>query len=59
MIFRKIDQQIQANQLLQDIDRLINTIQTEDRSKKLLVISIKDIATENTDLIPKLEYKND
>lgn len=54
-IYFKLDKQIDANQLLQKIQQLINTTETNDKS--IIEISIKSIAYDDYKMIPKLEYK--
>jgi hypothetical protein len=56
-IYFKLDKQIDANQLLQKIQKLINTTQINEDS--IIEISIKNIAYNDHSMIPKLEYKNE
>lgn len=54
-IYFKLDKQIDANQLLQKIQQLINTTTVNEQS--IIEICIKNIAYDDTKMIPKLEYK--
>lgn len=56
-IYFKLDKQIDANQLLQKMQQLINTTQINEKS--IIEISIKNIAYDDHSMIPKLEYKNE
>lgn len=43
------------NKLVHDVRNFL--IQTPDKQNKILSITLKEIAYDNTSLIPKLEYK--
>lgn len=56
-LYFKLDKPIDGNKLLQSLQKLINDSQVNEKS--ILEISIKNIAYDDTEIIPKLEYKNE
>ena len=56
-LYFKLEKQIDGNKLLQSLQKLINDSQINEKS--ILEISIKNIAYDDTEIIPKLEYKNE
>jgi hypothetical protein len=56
-LYFKLDKPIDGNKLLQSLQKLINDSQINEKS--ILEISIKNIAYDDTEIIPKLEYKNE
>jgi hypothetical protein len=55
MIYIKLDKNIQCESICQKIQQLIATM-SKDTSQLILVIDIKPINNDDTNLIPKLEY---
>jgi hypothetical protein len=55
MIYIKLDKNIQCESICQKIQQLIATM-SQDTSQSILVIDIKPINNDDTNLIPKLEY---
>ena len=55
MIYIKLDKNIQCGSICQKIQQLIATM-SQDTSQSILVIDIKPINNDDTNLIPKLEY---
>jgi|688.fasta_scaffold131132_3 hypothetical protein len=56
-IYFKLDKKIDPNKLLQELQKLINRSEVNENS--IIEISIKNIAYDDTEIIPKLEYKNE
>jgi len=53
----KLDKSISAEKIIGEINKLIQ-INKENIQNKLLIIDIKTITTDDSSLIPKLEYQN-
>jgi len=56
-IYLSLNKQIDANRLLQQIQNLIN--KTSVTPDSILHISILSVGYDNSEIIPKLEYKGD
>jgi hypothetical protein len=51
---------IDGNRMVKDIQNLINQFRTNSQTQNgLLYITVKSITSDDTSLIPKLEYKGD
>jgi len=58
MIVYKLDKNIDAQKVINDIQNLINKFQqTNPQDIGLLTILIKSVSYDDTSLIPKLEHK--
>lgn len=58
MIVYRLDKNIDAQKVINDIQNLINKFQqTNPQDIGLLTITIKSVSYDDTSLIPKLEYK--
>lgn len=57
MIYIKLDKNIQCESICQKIQTLISQLKPES-GESILVIDIKNIISDDTCIIPKIEYKN-
>lgn len=55
MLAYKLDKNIPMEKLTSDINKLLESC-GQDRTNMVLVISVKSIDTETTNLIPKIEH---
>ena len=59
MLFYRLDKDIPAEKIVQDIQNLVQKFsQSNPQDIPILTISIKTISQENTSIIPKIENKS-
>lgn len=59
MLFYRLDKDIPAEKIVQDIQNLVQKFsQSNPQDIPILTIGIKTISQENTSIIPKIEYKD-
>ena len=57
MLAYRLDKQIPAEQIIQDIQKLVST-RTNEHDSLVLVITLNKITNTSNTLIPKIELKN-